>query len=40
MKETRFDGSRSGRNFSLDRQIEPVVMESEISKDFQTCTPS
>jgi hypothetical protein len=31
MKETRFDGSRSGRNFSLDRQIEPVVMESEIS---------
>jgi Type IV secretion-system coupling protein DNA-binding domain len=31
MKETHFDGSRSGRNFSLDRQIEPVVMESEIS---------
>jgi hypothetical protein len=31
MKETRFDGSRSGRNFSLDRQIEPVIMESEIS---------
>jgi len=31
MKETRFDGSRSGKNFTLDRQIEPVVMESEIS---------
>ena len=31
MKETHFDGSRSGRNFALDRQIEPVVMESEIS---------
>jgi hypothetical protein len=31
MKETRFDGSRSGRNFTLDRQIEPVVLESEIS---------
>ena len=23
MKETHFDGSRSGRNFTLDRQIEP-----------------
>jgi type IV secretory pathway TraG/TraD family ATPase VirD4 len=31
MKETHFDGSRSGRNFSLDRQIEPLVMDSEIS---------
>ena len=31
MKETRFDGSRSGRNFTLDRQIEPVVLESEVS---------
>ena len=31
MKETRFDGSRSGKNFTLDRQIEPVVLESEIS---------
>jgi type IV secretory pathway TraG/TraD family ATPase VirD4 len=31
MKETHFDGSRSGRNFSLDRQAEPLVMESEIS---------
>jgi type IV secretion system coupling TraD/TrwB family protein len=31
MRETRFDGTRSGRNFALDRQIEPVVMESEIS---------
>src|SRR5260370_29388672 len=31
MRETHFDGTRSGRNFALDRQIEPVVMESEIS---------
>jgi type IV secretory pathway TraG/TraD family ATPase VirD4 len=31
MKETHFDGSRTGRNFSLDRQIEPLVMDSEIS---------
>jgi type IV secretory pathway TraG/TraD family ATPase VirD4 len=31
MKETHFDGSRSGRNFSVDRQVEPLVMDSEIS---------
>jgi len=31
MKETHFDGSRSGRNFSLDRQTEPLVLDSEIS---------
>ena len=31
MKETHFDGSRSGRNYSLDRQVEPLVMDSEIS---------
>jgi len=31
MKETHFDGSRTGRNFSLDRQVEPLVMDSEIS---------
>jgi Type IV secretion-system coupling protein DNA-binding domain len=31
MRETHFDGTRSGRNFALDRQVEPVVMESEIS---------
>jgi len=31
LRETHFDGSRSGRNFALDRQIEPLVMESEIS---------
>ena len=31
MKETRYDGSRSGRNFSLDRQTEPLVLDSEIS---------
>jgi type IV secretory pathway TraG/TraD family ATPase VirD4 len=31
MKETHFDGSRSGRNFTIDRQVEPLVMDSEIS---------
>jgi hypothetical protein len=31
MRETHFGGSRSGRNFSLDRQTEPLVMDSEIS---------
>jgi type IV secretory pathway TraG/TraD family ATPase VirD4 len=31
MRETHFDGSRAGKNFSLDRQTEPLVMDSEIS---------
>jgi hypothetical protein len=31
MKESHFDGTRSGRNFALDIQAEPEVMESEIS---------
>jgi type IV secretory pathway TraG/TraD family ATPase VirD4 len=31
MKETHFNGHRSGRNFSLDRQTEPLVLDSEIS---------
>jgi type IV secretory pathway TraG/TraD family ATPase VirD4 len=31
MKETQFDGTRSGRNFALDRQTEPLVLDSEIS---------
>jgi len=31
LKETKFDGSRSGKNFTLDRQVEPLVMGSEIS---------
>ena len=31
LRETHFDGTRSRRNFALDRQIEPLVMESEIS---------
>jgi type IV secretory pathway TraG/TraD family ATPase VirD4 len=31
MKETHYDGSRSGKNFAMDRQIEPLVMDSEIS---------
>ncbi len=31
LRETHFDGTRNGRNFTLDRQIEPLVMESEIS---------
>jgi type IV secretory pathway TraG/TraD family ATPase VirD4 len=30
-RETHFDGTRSGRNFALDRQVEPLVLESEIS---------
>ena len=30
LKETRYDGTRRGRNFALDRQIEPLVMASEI----------
>jgi len=31
MKETHFDGSRTGKNFTVDRQVEPLVMDSEIS---------
>jgi type IV secretory pathway TraG/TraD family ATPase VirD4 len=31
LRETHFDGTRAGRNFMLDRQVEPLVMESEIS---------
>ena len=31
MKETHIDGSRSGRNYTIDRQVEPLVMDSEIS---------
>jgi hypothetical protein len=31
LRETHFDGSRAGRNFALDRQTEPLVMESEVS---------
>jgi hypothetical protein len=31
LKETKFDGSRSGKNFTIDRQVEPLVMPSEIS---------
>jgi Type IV secretion-system coupling protein DNA-binding domain len=31
MKETHFDGTRRGKNFSLDRQTEPLVLDSEIS---------
>jgi len=31
LKETKFDGSRSGKNFSVERQIEPLVMGSEIT---------
>jgi hypothetical protein len=30
LKETRYDGTRRGRTFTLDRQIEPLVMASEI----------
>jgi len=31
MRETHYDGLRAGRNFSLDRQTEPLVLDSEIS---------
>ena len=31
MRETHYDGSRTGRNFALDRQTEPLVLPSEIS---------
>ncbi len=31
VKETKFDGSRSGKNFTLDRQTEQLVLKSEIS---------
>lgn len=31
MKETHFDGSRNGKNFTIDRQVEPLVLDSEIS---------
>jgi hypothetical protein len=31
IRETHFDGSRTGRNFALDRQTEPLVLPSEIS---------
>jgi hypothetical protein len=30
-KETHFNGSRSGANFALDRQVEPLILPSEIS---------
>ena len=31
LRETKFDGTRQGHNFTVDRQIEPLVMASEIS---------
>lgn len=31
LRETKFDGTRRGHNFTIDRQIEPLVMASEIS---------
>jgi len=31
LRETNFDGSHAGKNFTLDRQVEPLVMDSEIS---------
>ena len=31
VKETHSNGSRAGKSFTLDRQIEPLVMDSEIS---------
>ena len=31
MRQTHFDGSRTGKNFTLERQVEPLVLDSEIS---------
>ena len=31
LRETHYDGSRTGRNFALDRQTEPLVLASEVS---------
>ena len=31
LKETKFDGTRSGYNFTVERQVEPLVMGSEIT---------
>lgn len=31
VKETHFDGSRNGRNFTVDRQVEPLVLDSEVT---------
>jgi len=31
VRETHFDGSRHGHNFTIDRQVEPLVLDSEIS---------
>jgi hypothetical protein len=31
IRETNFDGSHAGKNFTLDRQVEPLVLDSEIS---------
>ncbi len=31
LRETHYDGSRSGKNFALDRQTEPLVLPSEVS---------
>ena len=30
-RQTHFDDSRMGRNFTLERQVEPLVLDSEIS---------
>ncbi len=31
LRETHFDGTSTGRNFTIERQVEPLVLESEIS---------
>ena len=31
LRETHFDGTRVGHNFTIERQVEPLVLESEIS---------
>ena len=31
LRETHFDGTRAGHNFTIERQVEPLVLESEVS---------
>lgn len=31
LRQTHFDGPRTGKNFTLERQVEPLVLDSEIS---------
>ncbi len=31
LRQTHFDGTRAGKNFTIERQVEPLVLDSEIS---------